>query len=192
MAIISLTDVKLRGRIASSEFDEELTMLIGACQKVAEAYCNRSFDLGQQTEYHDIEPGQSALWVKVYPITTVTSVLDDAQVSARAISVASDVRDEAEYYARGQVQLWNNEGSLTPGQAAARVGYTGGYSAATCPDDLTLALCDFVLFEFNQRERIGMGEGGDGQAAAYRQTGRIPDEVRAALAPYRNPGRWLG
>jgi len=193
MPIITLADVKLFGRIETSAYDDELEMLIEACQSRAEAHCGRLFDYGTYTEYHDTGPADSALFVHNYPVVSVTSITDDQNVSARTITVATNVRDEAEYLNRGQVQLWNNETLFTAGQTAVKVVYVGGYSRETLPAGLKLTLVQYTLFEFNHRARIGIAQaGGDGAYARYDEKSGLPVQVLEALAPYVNWARRVG
>jgi len=193
MAVITRADVKTWGRITSDTYDDELDLLIASCQAKAETFCGRKFDLASYTEYFDTLSGQSAVWVKNFPIVSIQTIVDNQAEAPRTINHTAAVRDEAELLNMGCVQLWYSESVWTTGQVAVKIIYTGGYSTSSVPADLKKALWDLVLFEFNNRGRIGIQQaGGDGAYANYDEKDGLPTQVRDALLPFVNYARRIG
>lgn len=193
MAIIGLKEVKDLGRLTTAEHDALLTLLIEAVQERAEEYCGRVFDYGTYTEHFDTVAEQGQVRVKAYPIETITSVTDDALVSARAVSVSADVMSAEEYLHWGVVQLWNTEEFFSEGRGAVTVVYTGGYTPESAPASLKLALAQWVLFEFNHAERVGVSQqSADGASISYAQSGDMPLEVQAKLSHFKAWERTFG
>ncbi len=195
MPIIFREDVKTAGEITTTARDSRIDDLIDEVQGEAEgqAWCNRKFDRATYTEYIDTAEDQAFVYVKNPPIISITSVTDDAQVSARAITVASNVRDEADYLRRGEVHLWNAESVFTNGDAAVLVVYVGGYDRANLPRDLKGALINEVLFRLNNPNRWGIkSESADGVNVAYDIDGNFAAQTAAVLGRYKQWFRSIG
>ena len=186
MPIIDRDDVKDAGEIKTTARDDRINFLIGEVQAEAESFCQRKFDRATYTEHFDTAGSQGFVLVANPPIISITSVTDDAQVSARAIDVSANVRDEQEYYDRGEVRLWNAESVFTNGDAAVNVVYVGGYDRQNLPKDLKGALVNEVLFRLNNPNRWGVkSESADGVNVAYDMDGNFAAQTAAVLKRYR-------
>src|SRR5262245_38083242 len=92
MALIILSDVKTHLGITTSADDALLTQLQASADDFVEQYCQRSFAGGSFTEDH--AGGGSTLFLRNYPVTSITSVKVDTN---RAFGPET-VLDPTRYY----------------------------------------------------------------------------------------------
>ena len=167
-------------------------MVTDTAQALCEHYCDRKFDNGTFTEYHDItDTRTSFIYVRNPPIISVTSLTDDAQDST------PDTIDSDEYIlsaTAGKIQLDNTNqsfptvypGYFTRGDQSVCVVYVGGYTAVTAPAGLRLAVLQQAAFFWNNRDQIGIAASSvDGESVTPETAGMIPGQVRMLLGPYR-------
>ncbi len=170
----------------------KLTLLCRAVQRRIEDYCERYFLKATYSEYHDVPPsGAYSVWVKNPPIVTLTSLTDDAQDGARAITVATDV---AQYNGPnyGEARLWNNESGFVSGVKAVLIVYTGGYAEDDMPEDLALAAWQMVAVQWEGAEPLARASQAiDGESITWRAEG-IPPQAKPILDKYKRlwvPGK---
>lgn len=77
MSLTTLATVKAFKNITATEHDPELTRLITAVDAFLETYCNRVLEQTTVTEYHSARDGQTALRLRTYPVSSITSIHDD-------------------------------------------------------------------------------------------------------------------
>ena len=170
----------------------KLTLLCRAVQRRVEDHCERKFLRGNYTEYHDIaSSGVYSVWVKNPPIVTLTSLTDDAQVGARAITVADDVQTyNGPNY--GEARLWNTEGTFVAGVQAVKIVYTGGYAADDIPEDLALAAWQMVAVLWEGAEPLARASQAiDGENISWRDDS-IPPQAKPIIDKYKRlwvPGK---
>lgn len=169
MALITPADVKDAGDIQNTDRDLRIQTLIDAVWADAERYCLRDFDYGTHTEHFTLDKAVGYVFVKAPPIESITSVTDDIQYSARAITVADNVVNEQEYFDRGEVRLYKSEGLFTadPTEPTVTVVYVGGYTQASLPANLREALCQEVLFRLRGRVVGVESQSADGASVKY-------------------------
>lgn len=180
--LMSVDDVMNFGKLSKS--DPLLQMLLSSVFAAAEEYCNRKFSADSFTEYFDGD-GQTTIRVANPPLAALSSMAVDVQYTARSIDTSSDVLGINEYWRRGELRLYNNEGTYQGGLAGVAVTYTGGYTRTTFPAELKEAICMEVLFRYNSREVGLAGQQGDGVTATYKVRGGFAADVADVLDRYR-------
>lgn len=186
MALLNKSDVKRAGRIASTDYDDEIDRLILVVTSRAERYLERKLTQATFTEYHP--GGSGSIYVDNPPWTTISTLRDDYPDSPRSITVSGNVRSEQAFKDRGEVLLYNSESTFGGGDAGVEVVYTGAWTTSTFPDDLKRALIQQVLFELSHWERIGIADqSADGVSVTYDVLpSGFAREVQMVLDGYRN------
>ena len=164
---------------------------IDAAQAVIERYTNRSLaTAADRTEYYNA--GGTWFHSQQSPITTIYTLTDDVQYSARAIdldNVVQSTDDGGDNYARGKVELWKDEGGFCGSRLGVRLYYNAGWTATTIPDDLWQAWIELVVFWFNNPERVGIVQAAmAGESVAWQQV-EVPQELAKVFLAYRLYGR---
>jgi len=161
-----------------------LTMLCGAVNQRIEDYCGRTFAKARYTEYHTVDINTDHIYVNNPPIITLHSLIDDAMVSERSITVADDVHiNNGENF--GEIRLWNTEGTFARGERSVLAVYTGGYGDDDLPSDLVLAAAQMVAALWEGPEMlVRRRQGIDGQQIEWRDDS-IPPQVKPVLDKYR-------
>jgi len=163
-------------------------------------YCDRTFEQeSDRVEYPS--GGTGLLKMKLFPITSITSIYEDAQ---RAFGSGTLVAS-TEYYSSGDAAAkgliirkssWRRELAGTydnlwlAGLDIVKVTYSGGYAVASgvtgVPDDLQRVIAQQVAYLFNRRTALGINSvsGGEGSQSFTGDYEFLP-EVKKGLQRYR-------
>ena len=139
-ALCSLAQVRsLLSMTTDTSKDTLLEMIINAVSKQFEEYCRRSFSSATHTEYYDGD-GSTDLWVKQWPITSITSIYNCTTIPPE---FASAELEDSTYYAAdddaaGRIVFYNS--FLYHGRRNVKVTYVAGYSRGTGPGETDDAL----------------------------------------------------
>ncbi len=190
MALVDIERVAAYLGVDADANRDRLAFLLDAATARAEGYCGRSFEKRRYTEYQDIKPGTGIVYTRETPLVELHSLTDDAQVGARAITIANDVHwDFDDYKPTGKIELWNTEGYFVSGSRALKIVYTAGYEPGTCPADLAEALCELVATKWEGTEALTRASQNiDGAQVTWRSD-EIPPQTGETLARYK---RWWG
>lgn len=160
-ALTTLDNVKSYLNITNDDKDLLLENLINRATQVIEGfYVNRpliniatssSTTLQSQTEYFDGDTDR--LFVKYFPIDTITSVYDDPDRTYTDTGDLVPSTDYVVYEDRGEIRFDNE---LADGSHSVRVIYTGGYTTATLPIDLEQVCIELVGLIEKHPDSIGI------------------------------------
>lgn len=184
-ALISMEQAKmvLGAKVTDETQENLLTFCVNSASELCNTYTGRLLKSRNNTEYYNGD-GTETIIVANYPITTLTSVYQDANqvfgadtlISATALRVVpNDMRNMIVYY----------NCAFTPGVRNLKVVYTGGL--LTIPADLQMACIELTALawvQFQER-RFGITSRsmGDGTATFYGQ--EIPKRVLQILDKYK-------
>lgn len=158
MALTTAANYKTWAKISVATYDTELALLVTQAEKlVAEVLDRRLEDSGAAAiEYYDGR-GDDMLYLKAWPVTSITSVSYLSSVSSGV--AAYTAYDGSEYYATDDGRLIranvldyafpdsNAEAYSTNwpcGRDNIKVIYRGGYTSSTVPADLALCIYEVV------------------------------------------------
>lgn len=82
MAVISVAEYKAYAGISGTTFDAVLAVLIACGQELAEDWLGFAFDTGTRTERYSGPIDSNKIYLKGYPVTSITSVKRYSSVSA--------------------------------------------------------------------------------------------------------------
>ena len=177
-----LTVATVARHLGLTDYEDQRTLLdeyIDAAQSVAERIMHRSLATATNyTEWHDASGPY--FYVDRPPIVSISALVDDAQNSARSITltnVVTDSYDGGRNYKIGKVELWDEESGYCGLRLGTRINYTGGWTTATLPDDVRQAWIDLVAYWFNNPDRVS------------EDTGAVPPEIRNVFLAWRCTGR---
>jgi uncharacterized phiE125 gp8 family phage protein len=192
VALIALADAKAFLQITGSTQDGIIGDLINEVSVWIKNYVGHELLSATYTEYYDGD-GTEELILKNFPVTTLTSVNDDPTRvfgAATAKSVASDVMLDA---SAGVVRLWNNGGIFQRARGNLKVVYVAGYSLATMPYDIQLAVRKMVAFLYRSSyamPKIGVQTETVGDRTTTYFNEEILKDVGGILKPYRSVFSW--
>lgn len=186
LALVSSADVATYLKISGSGENTILAFLINEVSQMCNAYAGRYLLSKQHIEYYDGD-GEGVLLLRNYPIISVDSLYNaDATRtfdSTSLISVSANVIVRAQ---EGSIELWNNESIFLSGRANVKVTYTAGWTLATVPYDLQLAVKKWVAQQYkqyqNQRHDVQAETIGD--ATKTYLTKEMPIDVERILKQY--------
>lgn len=149
-----------------------------------ERECRRSFRTATETEVLSPSRGQKSLWLKRYPISSVTSLKED---TSGDFTIAT-VFDPDDYYVnseRGRIDLRRHD--FVAGKGSVQVVYNGGLYAevGACPLDLRDACARQVAFLWEGRSRLGVSSQSIGGTSTTRYATDLLPDVQAVLAQYK-------
>lgn len=206
MAIITTTEYKNHALITVSTYDTPIANFVAGIEAKVLRYLSRdSFNSATYNpERIDTDNG-SVVWVRNWPITTLTSVsvYTDDHSSSTALATTDYVYDPASGridltgwgYGRGML-----DGDGLPGvpgwgfgprhrRGIRRVGvvYTGGYSSP--PDDLKLAMYEMVdtAYAARGRDRSLTSETLGEYSWTAKQEREMNDAMKRLFAPWKEP-----
>ncbi|PYS91496.1 MAG: hypothetical protein DMF62_02475 [Acidobacteria bacterium] len=193
IALITLAEAKSFLKITTTSEDSIVGDLINECSVWINTYCGRKliYPAVPYTEYYDGN-GTSQLFLKNWPIITVTSLYMDylrAWTADTAIDLTADVQTDLE---SGILTLWNNQSLYGQGVGNVRVIYTAGYTHnSNVPYDLKLAckkLAAWKYFQDYSQRRYGVASESTGERQVnYSDEPLLPD-VKQILNRYRRLG----
>lgn len=161
MAIISTSDYKTWRGISVSTYDTLIGILIGAAQAQAERWCGRLFDSATHTEKYS-GSGTEILVLRNAPVASVTSITltrptgDSYTVDSSTYAVdlesgvvkfdpAATYRVTTDWWGEREPQAdWSPQPAFSLGHYNVTVVYVGGYTSQTMPNDLKLAMYQYV------------------------------------------------
>ena len=180
--LVKLADLKEFVGIEGETVDAWLMTWLDLFAGRVEDYLDRTLEKAQYTETHWAE-GHS-VWVRAFPIDTGQSItlLDDgATVSADEYVVRSSDRSAA-FTLKWRAFSRRDWPSVT-------VTYTGGYAVAdgvlSVPDAIKRATLLQGMFEFKNRESLGLTSLSMAGTSVALAPARLLAEVKDLLEPYR-------
>ena len=138
------------------------------------------------TEYIDGD-GTDSIKVSRAPIIAVSEVYDDIGRDFTSSDLI-DSDDYEIYKENGIVRLFNEESFFQVGVQNVKVVYTGGYTAATLPEDLTWAICEYVTFLYSNRGSSGFSSVRFGSLGKSYVPQAIPPAILRVFRQYRDFG----
>lgn len=157
--LTTATRVKTYLEGADTSKDTLIGQLITGVSVRMERRLNRYVDASAaRTEYFDLAPGQRTVFLKGYPIASVTSIHNDPYDRAYAASTLIASTDYTIELEDGRIAFPYY--APTTGQRALKIIYTGGMAATTAAfitafPEIALA-CDWqVVHEFHNRTAPG-------------------------------------
>ena len=191
--IITLAEAKTYLGVSASDSDAVITSLLTAAQEAMEAHCCRNLEETSVTEDLDGE-GSQRLRTRE-PFQALTALYLD---STRAFGAGTQIGNSNFHLARGRdgtaKVIEYLDSYFDDGQKNVRVVYQAGYTAATMPGNIALALKKQVgvLYSNWQRAKqakdILSSETVDGWTQTWIDKQGLDDEVKELLTPYENWG----
>lgn len=186
-ALTSLTKVKNYLGIAAgvSTYDTVLEYLIDSVTLWIEGECGgrRLFDGATEvTEYYDGDDGtgKSKIFLKRYPVQSITSVSYNSGTSGTPTWTAFDADDYERDDNEGVLHFLS---SLPKGRQNIKVKYKSGY-VTTIPQDLDVACCKMVAKEFDKRKSQGvLSESVGGGSVSWNEN--VDPSVLSVIRKYR-------
>jgi uncharacterized phiE125 gp8 family phage protein len=191
MALCTLDQVKAHfGFGDNAEQEVELERLIGVAQELIEKYCGRKFDEATFTEYWNGD-GTSLLFVKNYPIISITSIHDDIGDHTYGADTLVDA-DDYTIINNNHIQMYDS--FFQTGVNNIKIVYVAGYSDETVgthepiPEDLRQACIQQVGWMF--KRGIGHNYGVNSKSLddgtiQFIETGDLLPAVKNVIRRYR-------
>jgi len=155
LLLTSLANVKEIMPNANATLDDELNALIESVSRRAENFIGRDFEQTSRTETYDIGRRTKAIFLRNYPIISVTEIKNHI----RRDFAAASVMDSDLYAVDSETGRVFFEGALVTGAGVLQVTYTGGLAAdqngLLALTDLEYAARRQVLHEYNRRNTPG-------------------------------------
>lgn len=211
--LAALADVKDALDITDGKFDQTLERMIRRASRRIESHLQRP--LLMQT-YHVVMPGygRDALRLPHYPVRGVLGVFDGTDTGSAAELLATEYRLDKEagllsrdegfdwtFDTNSDVIIWPEPGQETPRWlvrfSAGYVGPSGtsntgngaSSTGVTLPQDIQdacISLVRTMFFNRKQADNVTSKRVGEISISYGQQTGGLPDDVLAALSPYRS------
>lgn len=194
MQLTTTTKVKNYLGITVSTYDTLISSIIDGVSDQAESYCNRNFNSATYTEYYDTELGDTKVFVKNYPVTSVTSLSYRSGTFGNPTWEAFNTNDYL-LSDNGKISLALR---LPESEKYIKVVYVGGYkidfanetntALHTLPAGLTQIITEMVAETFNMRKVAGiLSESTEGQSITF-ATGTSNNDtyMKNSLAMYRS------
>jgi len=178
-SFVSLDEVKDFLNISDTNSDSILGSLIAGVSAQICLDCNRSFEYGTYTDYIDGDHDKKFLFLKEYPVASITSIHDDIDRD-----YGSDALIDSEDYAfdpeSGTVKL---EAAVARGIRNVKVIYVAGYDPM--PDDLKYACLAKVAARFlASRTQVSTREGMD---LVKKRIEELEKDYSRIIEKYRRP-----
>lgn len=186
IALIDVANAKTQLKITTSDEDTILADLINQASAAANKYCGRHLMQKSYVEYYNGNGGIELI-LKNFPVVSVTDLyVADANRtfdSTSLITIASDLLVKKEV---GILELWNNGGTFLKGNSNIKVSYSAGWSLATVPYDLQLAVRKWVAQQYMKysKKRYEVQSETIGQNTVTYMDKEIPLEVEGILRRY--------
>lgn len=196
MNATTIARVKALLDISSSAYDDVLTTMVTAASRRIEQFIDRPLLLAERTEEYPIRPRQRVLFLRAYPVASITSIklaLDWDFASVTAIN-ADDYHADSE---TGMVNFnfYPLLNYLGDNSAAApnvlQVVYNAGFRTTTADliteyPDIAYA-CDMQVVAMWRRRDAPQGASMNigGSSLAYEGALRLIPDVVEALMPYK-------
>lgn len=128
MDLTTVADVKeyLESQSDDSRVEALIQAFITGLSAEVEQYLDRELVAGTYTEYHDVAYNQFQLFLRAYPVTSITGIWNDtSRVFAASSAVSADTYKL--YEDRGK--LYFDGIALYPGPGVVKIVYAGGMAA---------------------------------------------------------------
>ena len=185
-ALITLDNFKIyRGITGSTTEDDRIKLLINSCSIQFESACKRKIISATYTEYHD-GMGDDAIMLHQYPVTSVTSVYDDPDRDYES----GDLVDSDDYMYDEDSGILRLEGGVFQNSKQnVKVTYVAGFTST--PDDIEIALYDWVAMRLHKAQKRWHGIGSDsvGDHNIVYLNEKMPKEVQSVVENYKIIGR---
>jgi uncharacterized phiE125 gp8 family phage protein len=168
--LVSLADAKSHLRIDSSDEDTLLTALVAQCIRRIENYC--SVSIGAQTRIWTYDSDGDEEEIPYGPITSITSA--KLLTDATTVPVTYDTYEEGDYWCTDGEDFKTFEPFAT---GRWKLEYVCGYTSATLPADLKLAILHEIAYRYENR-------GDKGKQYAVEVVG-VCESAKIFAAPYR-------
>jgi uncharacterized phiE125 gp8 family phage protein len=186
------TKVKNYLGISGTTHDDLLDELIKNASASIERFCNRSFEEDDYTEYFDTTKGFNKLFLRNYPVASLTSVKYRSGTWGAITWESLNVND----------YILNDNGKVAfafafpQAEKYIEIVYTGGYkidftdeldtASHTLPFDLTQIATEIVAQTFNLRTSVGISnESTEGQSITYKDSD-VTKQYQSRLLAFRN------
>jgi hypothetical protein len=148
--------------------DRLMRSMITALSASVEKHLGRYVEETARTTYVDVETaGQNVIWMRGYPITTMTSIYEDSSRSYATGSLvsSSNYSSGTESLRIGRVEFDYN---LVKGFEVLKVTYTGGMGTSAADfltnfPELAHAVERQIWFDWNNRDMVGLDSLSGGQ-----------------------------
>lgn len=164
--------------------------LLGITNKVDDALFNQilraksvdfeEFESASRTEYKSGDQSPM-LFMDHHPITAITSVYDDNDLNYTADTLVASTDYS---YVAEQGMIFLKAGYFAKGTNNVKVTYTAGYTSATLPEDLKLALAQLVIADY--LELKGGVNAFEGESLTYKPA-NLRKQATEILKGYRMP-----
>lgn len=191
-ALTTVARVKSRLEIASgtTTWDSLLAELINGATDIIEAYTGRRFKTATYTnEVYSLFEGQKFIYLKAWPVTTLTSVYYRAG-SPGTPNWTALTTDEYELEHDGSSGILRLHVALS-GTNILRVTYVGGYTIDFTANTLPFAITDIcerlVVWQFKKRTDEGKSNDAAGEANVTWSTDDLSKKDREVLERFSRP-----
>lgn len=172
----------------NSDDDAVLSNLISSVSKQAENAMRRTVQIGEQTEYFSVNPGDTLWSLKAYPVTVSPTVYHDLD---REWGADTEVSSDNIVCDAETGLLYIEGGYVTSGFRSLKVVYTGGMASNT--EELILNYADLVhaierqvAFLYKTRTKIGVQSINTNTGGVTWESGIVwLKEVKAVLDSYK-------
>lgn len=134
MALLTANDIKTELSMESgdTDYDTLLGLMASAVQSVFDELTDRTFESAVFTEYYSGRNKQEKVFLKNYPIISITSIHDDSdRVYGSDTLISSD-----DYTYDSDTGIVYIEGGVFKGFNNIKIVYTAGFTANTFPNAL--------------------------------------------------------
>lgn len=184
IALVSLADLKEYLQITSGSTDDALLSAIinGISQRVHD-HCQRNLLSKSYTQFYSGR-GRASFLLAMSPVTAVAHIYED---SLRAFGASTEIAvTDRIVEPSGRVMAFNNRSSWCKGKYNLKVMYTAGYTLASLPASIALAVKEFCAAAYykakNRRHDVQSESLGD-KTITYTQVD-MPPQVEGALRPH--------
>ena len=136
MALLTIADIKEELGISDTDSDTLLTSLLNAVVALFEKKIDRTLESATYTEYHSSKANQNKVFLKNYPVTSITSIHDDPDWDYGS----GDLLDSDDYNYDDDSGIVYYDGYFYEGFNNIKVVYEAGYTSATIPKDIKQCL----------------------------------------------------
>jgi|GEM_PF-6620801 len=184
VALVTLEQMKEYLQISSGTTDDALLAAIinGISQRVHD-HCQRNLLSKSYTQFYSGRNSPS-LMLAMAPVTAVSKIYEDG---LRAFGASTEVAAADRIVEPcGRVTAFNNRSAWAKGTYNIKVIYTAGYSLATLPASVALAVkewCAAAYFKAKNRRHDVQSESLGDKTITYIQVD-IPPQVASALQPH--------
>lgn len=173
--LITISYVKSLLGITTTTDDTLMTSLLGARSVDFE-----EFESVARTEYKSGDKSH-ILFMDHHPITAVASIYDDVDLTYGADTLI----DSSDYsFITGKGIIFLKSGYFAKGINNVKVTYTAGYTTATVPEDLKLAIANLVIADY--LELKGGVNAFEGESLTYKPA-NLRKQAKAIMEGYRMP-----